>query len=96
MPFGAWKHSERSRHIDSIYYYFKQLHYPYKILKYSKYTEVLFMANLLTTLKVLISVLALSRMADTEIVLSTNGRRAQTTLLAGNTEQDHITVLSHF
>ena len=31
--------------------------------------------------------LALSRMADTEIVLSTNGRRAQTTLLAGNTEQ---------
>jgi len=45
------------------------------------------MANLLTILKVLISVLALSRMADTEIVLSTNGRRAQTILLAGNTEQ---------
>ena len=57
---------------------------------------VLFRANLVTILKALISVLALSRMADTEIVLSTNGRRAQTILLAGNTEQRSYYSLSHF
>ena len=60
------------------------------------FQAVLFRANLVTILKALISELALSRMADTEIVLSTNGRRAQTILLAGNTEQRSYYSLSHF